>query len=99
MVVMEETSISIAIATATVEVATPTNKRKSLRMRRKKKAAGDAGKGEKIFNNLCAVCHSFQAHGTGPNLAGVVGRAPASAEGFAYSYPSLLILIGPQCKV
>ena len=25
----------------------------------KKKAAGDAGKGEKIFKNLCAVCHSF----------------------------------------
>ena len=25
----------------------------------KKKVAGDAGKGEKIFKNLCAVCHSF----------------------------------------
>ena len=25
----------------------------------KKKAAGDAGKGEKVFKTLCAVCHSF----------------------------------------
>lgn len=24
----------------------------------KKKVAGDAGKGEKIFKNLCAACHS-----------------------------------------
>ena len=51
----------------------------------KKKAAGDAGKGEKIFKNLCAVCHSFTAHGTGPNLSGVVGSNPASKEGFSYS--------------
>ena len=26
---------------------------------KKKKAAGDAAKGEKIFKNLCAVCHSL----------------------------------------
>ena len=25
----------------------------------KKKVAGDAGKGEKVFKNLCAVCHNF----------------------------------------
>lgn len=25
----------------------------------KKKAAGDAAKGEKLFKNLCAVCHSM----------------------------------------
>ena len=51
----------------------------------KKKAAGDAAKGEKIFKTLCAVCHSFTAHGTGPNLSGVVGSNPASKEGFSYS--------------
>ena len=51
----------------------------------KKKKAGDAGKGEKIFKNLCAVCHNFNSHHTGPNLKGVFGRAPASMEGFAYS--------------
>ena len=51
----------------------------------KKKVAGEAGKGEKIFKNLCAVCHSFAAHGTGPQLTGVVGSAAASKEGFGYS--------------
>ena len=51
----------------------------------KKKVAGDPGKGEKIFKNLCAVCHSFAAHGTGPNLQGVVGGAVAAKEGFSYS--------------
>ena len=52
---------------------------------KKKKQAGDAGKGEKVFKNLCAVCHSFAVHGTGPNLKGVHGSAPASKEGFGYS--------------
>ena len=51
----------------------------------KKKKAGDAGKGEKVFKNLCAVCHNFAAHGTGPNLKGVHGRQPAAAEGWSYS--------------
>ena len=40
----------------------------------KKKAAGDPAKGEKVFKAQCSVCHSFAAHGTGPNLKGVVGR-------------------------
>jgi len=51
----------------------------------KKKNAGDAAKGEKIFKNLCAVCHSFTANGTGPNLAAIGGRATASFDGFSYS--------------
>ena len=51
----------------------------------KKKAAGDAGKGEKVFKSQCAVCHAFGAHGTGPNLQGVVGRQTATMEGFGYS--------------
>jgi cytochrome c len=52
---------------------------------KKKKAAGDAGKGEKVFKNLCAVCHSMAAHGTGPQLKGAFGAAPGTKEGFAYS--------------
>ena len=51
----------------------------------KKKIAGDATKGEKVFKNLCAVCHSFSGHGTGPNLTKVVGSQPASKDGFGYS--------------
>ena len=50
-----------------------------------KKVEGDAGKGEKVYKSLCAVCHSMTGHGTGPNLKGVVGSAPAAKEGFAYS--------------
>jgi cytochrome c2 len=51
----------------------------------KKKVAGDAGKGEKVFKTLCASCHTFASHGTGPNLLNIVGVAAASKEGFSYS--------------
>ena len=53
--------------------------------KKKKGGAGDAGKGEKIFKNLCAVCHSMTGHGTGPNLKGAFGSNPASKDGFTYS--------------
>ena len=52
---------------------------------KKKKQAGDAGKGEKVFKTLCAVCHSMTAHGQGPMLKGVAGSAPGSKDGFGYS--------------
>lgn len=52
---------------------------------KKKKAEGDAGAGEKTFKNLCAVCHSMAAHGTGPALKGTYGATPGSKEGFGYS--------------
>ena len=51
----------------------------------KKKVAGDAGKGEKNFKNLCAVCHAIGSHGTGPMLKGVHGSEPSVKDGFAYS--------------
>jgi len=49
-------------------------------------ADGDAAKGEQIAKQ-CAACHSFAdtSNRVGPSLLGVVGRKPASAEGFAYS--------------
>ena len=40
----------------------------------KKKASGDPGKGEKIFKNLCAVCHSLSADSVGPALGGIGGE-------------------------
>ena len=40
---------------------------------KKKKASGDAAKGEKIFKNLCAVCHSLSADSVGPALGGIGG--------------------------
>ena len=51
----------------------------------KKKAAGDAGKGEKIFKAQCTVCHAVAAHGTGPMLKGTYGSVAGTKEGFAYS--------------
>lgn len=47
----------------------------------------DVAAGEAVFKK-CASCHNADqggAHATGPNLYGVVGRAMASAAGFAYS--------------
>ena len=40
---------------------------------KKKKAAGDAAKGEKLFKNLCTLCHSLSGHATGPALGGIGG--------------------------
>lgn len=51
----------------------------------KKKAGGDAEKGAKIFKAQCAVCHSVNAHGTGPMVKGTFGNVAATKEGFAYS--------------
>ncbi len=42
----------------------------------------------KAVTAKCVSCHTFDAggaNGTGPNLFGVVGRAPGSHGGFAYS--------------
>merc|ERR1712086_741482 len=52
---------------------------------KKKKAAGDAGKGEKTFKNLCAVCHNMATHSTGPMLKAAFGSMPADKKGFTYS--------------
>jgi cytochrome c len=49
-------------------------------------ADGDAAKGEQVAK-VCMACHSFadKANKVGPSLVGVVGRKPASLEGYAYS--------------
>ncbi len=53
-------------------------------------AAGETGAvsdGETTFNNACRTCHSLKAgdNRLGPHLHGIIGKAAASAEGFAYS--------------
>jgi len=49
-------------------------------------AQGDAGKGEKKFED-CATCHSLKAgdNGVGPSLNGVIGRKAAELGDFRYS--------------
>lgn len=50
-------------------------------------AQGDAAAGQKVFKK-CGACHTTEdggANKVGPNLWGMVGRAPATVPGFAYS--------------
>ena len=41
-------------------------------------------KGEKLFKKKCGTCHSMEPgkHKMGPSLAGIVGRAAGTVEGF-----------------
>lgn len=51
-------------------------------------AGADAAKGQSVFEQQCASCHTVDkggADGVGPNLFGVVGRKAFAAPGFAYS--------------
>ncbi|MDF1619082.1 c-type cytochrome [Pseudothioclava nitratireducens] len=46
---------------------------------------GDAAKGEKVFGK-CKACHKVDgSNATGPHLDGVIDRAVAGVDGFAYS--------------
>lgn len=50
-------------------------------------SAGDAAAGKKVYNK-CQACHAVgpdAANKVGPELNGVIGRAVASVEGYAYS--------------
>merc|ERR1711953_1342798 len=42
---------------------------------KKKKASGNAAAGEKVFKNLCGVCHSLSSHSVGPALGGLPSKA------------------------
>lgn len=46
-------------------------------------AEGDAAKGKKVFKK-CKACHSLEVgkNKIGPSLAGVIGRAAGTAEGY-----------------
>jgi len=52
------------------------------------RAAGDPAEGKRVFNRVCAACHTDQANGPrrlGPTLFGVVGRKAGSVPGYRYS--------------
>jgi cytochrome c len=47
--------------------------------------AGDAARGEEIYNSRCIACHSPDANRVGPRHRGVVGRIAGSLPDFTYS--------------
>ena len=49
-------------------------------------SAGDAAKGQKVFNK-CKACHEVATdrNKVGPTLKGLFGRTSGTVEGFAYS--------------
>mgnify|MGYP001617414642 CR=1 FL=1 len=50
--------------------------------------AGDAAKGERVFNTQCKACHTLQRGGstaTGPNLYGLMARRSGTGAGYGYS--------------
>jgi cytochrome c oxidase assembly protein subunit 11 len=52
-------------------------------------AAPDAARGQQLFSERCAACHTLDANKAGPMLGGVVGRKAGAAPRYRYS-PALL---------
>ena len=50
--------------------------------------AGDATRGERLFNQQCKACHTVEKggrNGIGPNLFGVFGSKGGAVQGFSFS--------------
>jgi cytochrome c2 len=47
--------------------------------------APDPKRGQELFAERCAACHSLDANKTGPPLGGVVGRTAGAVSGYNYS--------------
>lgn len=48
-------------------------------------AAGDAVRGESLYESRCTGCHSLDANRVGPLHRGVLGRRAGSVKGYDYS--------------
>jgi len=48
-------------------------------------AAGDAIRGEQLYESRCMACHSLDTNRVGPMHRGVYGRKAGSVPDFAYS--------------
>lgn len=48
-------------------------------------AAGDAARGEQLYESRCIACHSLDASRVGPMHRGVFGRKAGSVADFDYS--------------
>jgi cytochrome c len=47
--------------------------------------AGDAVRGQRLYESRCIGCHSLDNHRAGPAHRGVVGRRAGTATGYDYS--------------
>ena len=47
--------------------------------------AGDAARGQGLYESRCGACHSVDAHRVGPAHQGVFGRKAGSAADYLYS--------------
>src|SRR5262249_18702108 len=50
--------------------------------------SGDAGRGQRLFNQQCRACHTLEQGGAspaGPNLHGLFGRKAGMAAGYEFS--------------
>ena len=52
-------------------------------------AAGDATRGEQLYESRCIACHALDANRVGPKHRGVYGRKAGAVSDFAYS-PALM---------
>lgn len=48
-------------------------------------AAGDAARGEALYERRCTACHALDVNRIGPLHRGVIGRRAGSVPGFNYS--------------
>jgi cytochrome c len=48
-------------------------------------AAGDAQRGEQVYESRCGGCHAVESDRVGPRHAGVFGRRAGSVKGYDYS--------------
>lgn len=48
-------------------------------------AAGDAVRGQTLYQGMCMACHSIEYNGVGPAHMGLFNRKAGSAPGYAYS--------------
>ncbi|TNV75996.1 hypothetical protein FGO68_gene14474 [Halteria grandinella] len=53
--------------------------------RAERQVKGNAVKGETLFKNMCAGCHSFASNKSGPSLDKIFNRPMLGAKGFNYS--------------
>ncbi|WP_047487062.1 heme-binding domain-containing protein [Terriglobus sp. TAA 43] len=68
-----------------VDIATLSSMQTSTSVPAEIHTAGDAGRGQMVFQRRCTGCHALEDNREGPPLAHVFGRKAGSVAGFSYS--------------